>query len=184
MFFFRIDKFYNAIIDLGKEVLKLFLIVNKLQRSLKCKEFSFHHVFLIKTVFYNASQNIHKLQLMQNFSAHILTNTRNYDHITPALRALGRLTIEEQLQLRDAPYKCVNNLAPAYRSCKLGKRSAAHAYNLRNSDDLNIRKFRIVAAQRGLFYRASKAWITLSSETRTAPTLRSFRKRAKADFSI
>ena len=57
-------------------------------------------------------QNIHKLQLMQNFAARILTDTGKYDHITPALKALGWLTIEEQLWLRDVTvmYKCVNNL--------------------------------------------------------------------------
>ena len=56
-------------------------------------------------------QNIHKLQLM-NFAARILTDTGKYDHITPALKALGWLTIEEQLWLRDVTvmYKCVNNL--------------------------------------------------------------------------
>ena len=57
-------------------------------------------------------ENIHKLQLMQNFVARILTDTGKYDHITPALKALGWLTIEEQLWLRDVTvmYKCVNNL--------------------------------------------------------------------------
>ena len=46
-------------------------------------------------------QNIHKLQLMLNFAARILTDTGKYDHITPALKALGWLTIEELLWLRD-----------------------------------------------------------------------------------
>lgn len=32
-------------------------------------------------------QNIHKLQLMQNFSVRILTDTGKYDHITPVLKA-------------------------------------------------------------------------------------------------
>ena len=84
-------------------------------------------------------QNIHKLQLMQNFAARILTDTRKYDHITPVLKALGWLTIEEQLRFRDVTimYKCVNNLVPAYINCKIGKRSNAHTYNLRNSEDLN-----------------------------------------------
>ena len=36
-------------------------------------------------------QNIYKLQLMQNFAARILTDTGKYDHITPALKALGWL---------------------------------------------------------------------------------------------
>ena len=66
---------------------------------------------------------------MQNFAARILTDTGKYDHITPALKALGWLTIEEQLRLRDVTmmYKCVNNLVPPYINCKIGKRSNAHA---------------------------------------------------------
>ena len=129
-------------------------------------------------------QNIHKLQLMQNFAARILTDTGKYDHITPALKALGWLTIEEQLWLRDVTmmYKCVNNLVPAYISCKIGKRSNAHAYNLRNSEDLNLPGCRTAAAQSGFFYRAAKAWNSLSNNTRTARSLRSFKKHAKAEL--
>ena len=58
-------------------------------------------------------QNIHKLQLMQNFAARILTDTRKYDHIAAALKDLGWLTIEEQLRLRNVilMYKCVNNVS-------------------------------------------------------------------------
>jgi len=70
---------------------------------------------------------------MQNFSALILTDTRKYDHINPVLETLGWLTKEEQLRFRDVTmiYKCVNNLVPAYISCKVGRRSNAHTYNLR-----------------------------------------------------
>ena len=46
-------------------------------------------------------QNIHKLQLMQYFAARILTDSKKCDHITLVLKALGWLTIEEQLRLRD-----------------------------------------------------------------------------------
>ena len=129
-------------------------------------------------------QNIHKLQLIQNFAARILTDTGKYDHITPALKALGWLTIEELLWLRDVTmmYKCVNNLVPAYISCKIGKRSNAHAYNLRNSEDLNLPGCRTAAAQSGFFYRAAKAWNSLSNNTRTARSLRSFKKHAKAEL--
>ena len=38
-------------------------------------------------------QNIHKLQLLQNFAVRILSDTRKYDHIIPVLKALGWLTI-------------------------------------------------------------------------------------------
>ena len=129
-------------------------------------------------------QNIHKLQLMQNFAARILTDTRKYDQITPALKALGWLTIEEQLRPRDVTmmYKCINNLVPAYISCKTGKRSTFRAYNLRNSEDLNLPNCRTAAAQRGFFYRATKAWNSLSNNTRTAQSLRSFKKHANAEL--
>ena len=80
----------------------------------------------------------YKLQLLQNFAVRILTDTSKYDHITPVLKALGWLTIEEQIRLRDMTmmYKCVNNLVPAYISYKIGKRSNVNAHNLRNSEEL------------------------------------------------
>ena len=129
-------------------------------------------------------ENIHKLQLMQNFAARILTDTGKYDYITPALKALDWLTIEEQLRLRDVTimYKCVNNLVPAYISCKIGKQSNAHAYNLRNSEDLNLPGRRTAAAQSGFFYRTAKAWNSLSNNTRTALSLRSFKEHPKAEL--
>ena len=70
---------------------------------------------------------------MQNFAARILTDRAKYVHIIPAMKALGWLTIEEQLWLRDVTmtYKCVNNLVPAYISGKIGKGSNVHAYILR-----------------------------------------------------
>ena len=56
-------------------------------------------------------ENIHNLQLMQNFVARILTDTGKYDHITPALKALGWQTTEEQIWSRDVTmmYKFVND---------------------------------------------------------------------------
>ena len=90
---------------------------------------------------------------MQNFAARILTHTGKYNHITPGLKALGRLTIEEQLRLQDTTmmYKCVNNLVPSYISCKTGKRFNVHAYNLRNSEDLKLPGCQTAAVQSGFF---------------------------------
>ena len=58
-------------------------------------------LFSCSTVWAGISKNnLHKLQLMQNFAAHILTNTRKCDYITPVLKELGWLTIEKLLSLR------------------------------------------------------------------------------------
>ena len=90
----------------------------------------------------------------------------------------------KEIRLRDVTlmYKSVNNLLPAYISCKIGKRSTSHVYNLRNSEDLNLPSRRTAAAQRGFFYKVAKAWNSLSN-TRTARSLRSFKKHAKAELA-
>ena len=79
-------------------------------------------------------------------------------------------------------YKCINNLVPAYISCKVGKRSNAHGYNLRNSEDLNLPECGTAAVQRDFFYRAAKAWNGLNNNTRTAQSLGSFKRYAKAEL--
>ena len=59
-------------------------------------------------------------------------------------------------------------IACSVTSIKIGKRSNAHAYNLRNSEDLNLPECRTAAAQRGFFYRAPKARNSLNNNSRTA----------------
>ncbi len=84
-----------------KETLKLIissLIISKL--------------FYCSSTWSNTSaSNINKLQAVQNFACRLITNTRNFDHITPALHHIGWLPVREQLLLRDSimTYKCINS---------------------------------------------------------------------------
>lgn len=41
----------------------------------------------------NSGNNIPKLQLVQNFAARIVTGTRKFDHVTPALKELRWLPV-------------------------------------------------------------------------------------------
>lgn len=43
-----------------------------------------------------SNENIHKLQLLQNFAARILASIKNFDHISPVLNGLGWLTTDER----------------------------------------------------------------------------------------
>ena len=53
----------------------------------------FSKLFYCSTVWSGTSKdNVHKLQLLQNFAARILTNTKKFDHISPILNELGWLT--------------------------------------------------------------------------------------------
>ena len=77
----------------------------------------FSKLFYCSTAWYETyKENIHKLQLMQNFVGCVLTNTKKFDHITPVIHELGWLTIEELLRLRDVTmiFKCLNGLVPSY----------------------------------------------------------------------
>ena len=106
-------------------------------------------------------------QLVQNFAARVLTDTKKFDHISPVLRELGWPSIKDQLLVRDTTqvYKIVS-LAPLYLSIKLSKRSDAHHYNTRKRDNLNLPLCRTVTAQRSFYYRAVSAWNSLTADTR------------------
>ena len=99
----------------------------------------FSKLFYCSTVWAGTSkQNLQKLQLVQNFAARVLTDTKKFDHISPVLRELGWPSINDQLLVRDTTqvYKIVNGLAPLYLSSKLSKRSDTHHYNTRKKDNL------------------------------------------------
>ena len=145
----------------------------------------FSKLFYCSTVWSGTSkENIHKLQLMQNFAARILTNTRKFDHISPVLNELGWLTIDELLTLRDVTmiYKCISGLAPTYLYSKLFKRSDIHSYNTRHKEHLSLPLCRTSVAQRSFYYRALKSWNNLSVSTRNSPSLAQFKRNVRAEM--
>ena len=145
----------------------------------------FSKLFYCSTVWSGTSKdNVHKLQLLQNFAARILTNTKKFDHISPILNELGWLTIEELLNLRDVImiYKCINGLAPNYLSSKLYKRSDTHAYNTRLKEHFSLPLCRTSIAQRNFYYRALKSWNKLSVATRNSSSLAQFKRSARGEM--
>ena len=114
----------------------------------------FSKLFYCSTVWAGTSkQNLQKLQLVQNFAARVLTDTKKFDHISPVLRELGWPSIKDQLLVRDTTqvYKIVNGLAPLNLSSKLSKRSDTHHCNTRKSDNLNLPLCRTVTAQQSFY---------------------------------
>ena len=106
---------------------------------LNCLVFS--KLFYCSTVWSGTfEQNIHKLQLGQNFAARVLNNTRKFDHISPVLRELGWSSIKHLLLVRDVTqlYKIVNGLAPSYLNSYINKRTGIHSYNTRFRENLDV----------------------------------------------
>ena len=70
-------------------------------------------LFYCSSVWANTTEkNVKKLQLVQNFAARVISNTRKFDHITPTLRELK--WIDQTLVYKDIvqTYKCMNDLSP------------------------------------------------------------------------
>ena len=117
-------------------------------------------------------------QLVQNFAARVLTDTKKFNHISPVLRELGWASIKDQLSVRgtNQVHKIVNNLAPLYLSSKLSRRSDVHYYNSRKRDNLNLPLCRTATAQRSFYYRAVSAWNSLTADTRNSRSLCTFKR--------
>ena len=57
----------------------------------------FSKLFYCSTVWAGTSKdNVQKLQLVQNFAARILTDTKKFDHILPVLRKLARVALHQR----------------------------------------------------------------------------------------
>ena len=118
-----------------------------------------------------SATNIKKLRTVQNFACRILTNAGRYDHVTPALRTIYWLPVEEHLKYREAliTYKCMNGLAPPYLSELFMKRNEIHDLNTRNNKALHIPQYKAVSGQRTFYYRAVKLWNDLDEDLKKLP---------------
>ena len=154
----------------------LFIIINSLL---------FTKLFYCSTVWSGTSKtNIHKLQLVQNFSARSLSGKRKFEHITPTLKDLNLLPVSDLLLTRDAVlmYKCMNNLAPAYLTCLFKKRSSIHQHNTRNSNNFDIPKCGTAKAQNSFSYRVVSIWNSLPREILNSPSVSVFKRKLKSYY--
>ena len=138
----------------------------------------FCKLFYCSTVWSGTTQqNIRKRQLLLNFAARILTGNRKYDHISPSLKELSWLPINEMLQPRDVTmvYKYLRGLAPNYLETKLVERSTIHRYNTKQKNNINITFKRTSTAQRSFFDHSISSWNNLNDDTKNSSNVTSFK---------
>ena len=143
----------------------------------------FGKLFYCSTVWSGTfKQNIHILQLVQNFAARVLTYTWKFDHISPVLRELGWSSIKHLLLVRDVTqlYKIVNALATScLNNCINNKRTGIRSYNTRFRENLDVPMWRTATAQRSFYYWSINTWNLLSASTRNSKRHTSFKRGAK-----
>ena len=71
---------------------------------------------LVSMLYGISDYNINRLQRIQNSAAHIVTNTRKYDHITPFLQKLHWLHVRQRIHFKILlkTYKSINDMGPEY----------------------------------------------------------------------
>ena len=138
----------------------------------------FSKLLYCSTVWSNTSnKNICRLQSVQNFAARIITGTRKFDHITPALRDLRWLPIKQKLFFRDAviAFKCMTGQAPHYLSDQFTTRLAVTGRAIRSCQLLNIPLYKSSTGQRPFYYLMVHIWNNLDSTLKTAKSISTFK---------
>ena len=132
-------------------------------------------LFYCSSVWSNTTQNLDKLQAVQNFAC-ILCGAKKFEHITPLLKHW--LPIRQQLYFRFAVlvFKCMTRCAPEYLTSKLVRRSAVSTRNTRNSQLLDVPLFRTASGQRTFQYRATSLWNALQPALKLSPSVTAFKR--------
>ena len=116
----------------------------------------FSKSYYCSSVWSNTSaSNIRKLQGVQNFAAYIVSRTRKFDHVSPALKNLRWVPLKSHLYLRDAilAFKSMTGLVPYCLRSNLISRGNISGRETRSSTQLNIPLFKTESGQRYFCYR-------------------------------
>ena len=129
-------------------------------------------------------KTLHPLQLAQNNAARLIFRSRKRDHVTPLLRELHWLPVNERIIFKVCVYcyKCINNIAPVYLS------NTIHLYKptrtgLRSEMDETIlvkpKSSYKYFGQRSFSYYGPLVWNELPKKIREACSLPVFKKLLK-----
>ena len=122
-----------------------------------------------------------RLQRVQNKAARLITRTPLRDHITPVLRELHWLPLQERIIYKTLVlvYKCLHDLAPGYLCELLQQRSRDS--RLRQAAPLLLHQpvSRKSIGEHSFGITAPKYWNNLPFELRAADSLSSFKRLLK-----
>ena len=127
---------------------------------------------------------VNKLQRVQNTAARLITRTKKFDHITPILKELHWLPIEERIKYKILllAYKAQHGQAPTYIAELVVPYTPAR-YNLRSKDqhllDEGPYSKTKTFGDRTFKKAASTLWSTLPLQLRTATTTEKFKSHLK-----
>ena len=190
MVIFLIDKQVNSVL---KSAFFQLRILKKVKPFLSFVDFEkVIHAFITtrldycNALYFGVSQScLHRLQLIQNAAARLLTGTRRFDHISPVLASLHWLPVHFRIHFKILlfVFKSFHGLAPPFISDLLKlyipKRSLRSAGKLL----LVVPRSKLVhRGDRAFSVAAPKLWNKLPFHIKSAPSLPVFKSRLKTLF--
>ena len=146
----------------------------------------FSKLYYCSSVWSNTyASNICKLQGVQNFAARIVSGTRKFDHVSPALKDLRWIPVKSHLFLRDAilAFKSMTGQVPNYLSSNFISRGNISGQTTRSSSQLNIPLFKTKSGERSFYYRTVTSWNALKPYFKLSESLIIFKRKMKAFLS-
>ena len=130
-------------------------------------------------------QLLHRLQVIQNAAARLVTGATRYEHMTPVLRSLHWLPVRRRITFKIAVtvYKCLHGLAPPYLTeCCTLTSSDAGRHHLRSAytRQLIIPRTRTSYGDCSFAVHGPVVWNCLPHDLRSTDlSLATFRNRLK-----
>ena len=130
-------------------------------------------------------QSIHRLQLVQNAAARLITGTRRSEHITPVLATLHWLPVSFRVDFKILllTLKALNGLAPPYIVDLLEPHVPGRCLRSSNAALLVVPRTNLVTkGDRAFAARAPRLWNKLPHDVRVAGSLTIFKSKLKTLF--
>ena len=125
---------------------------------------------------------LQKLQRVQNMSARMITGTKKHDHITPILKGLHWLPVEQRIKFKLLlfTFKALNGAAPSYIRDLLTIHKGQRQLRSSSGNILVVPKTRLkTAGDRTFIYQAATLWNALPETIRSIKTVATFKCHVK-----
>ena len=125
---------------------------------------------------------IDRIQRIQNSAARLITGSRKYEHITPRLKQLHWLPIDERIKYKILllTFKTLNDLAPIYIGDMLCKYAPSRRFSASSNKLLQVPSAKLKTnGERTFLFAAPKLWNSLPNLIRHCSSLESFKTEIK-----
>lgn len=125
---------------------------------------------------------LHRLQMVQNAAARLLTGTKKYEHITPVLKTLHWLPVSHRIHFKILilVFKSLNGLAPSYLSELLTKHNPSRKMRSTSQLLLDVPRSKLkTRGDRAFSVAGPRLWNALPLHIRAADSVEHFKSFLK-----